>query len=477
MAYRQGDRYQLNLLPQSIEEYVSPDDPVRVYDSFIEALNPEDLKLEINENQVGNPAYDPKSMLKLLVYGYSYGWRSSRKLERAIHHNLSFIWLMGGLKPDHKTISEFRRQNKQVIKDVLVQCVRLCIKLDMIEGNCLFVDGTKIRGSASINETKTQKGWEKHLKKLKQRIAQLLNECDRIDDQESQSYVKVKKELISKQKRQGKIEEMLKEMQREDMEKCNATDKACINFNSRQGSHAGYNAQAVTDEKHGLIVSTDVQSQSNDKQAFSGQINQANANLSGPCKVAVADAGYANTDNLKEIVDQDIDVIVPSQRQALHNRKSNRFDKSAFNYDADKNVYICPEGHELKYTHYSKTNRQYYYRFKQYIPCFSCRHFGHDCTESKRGRTITRLVNEALKESLEQRYEQPDAQAIYEKRKEKCEPVFGHIKRNLNGGAFLLRGLEAVKAEFSMFGTCYNIARLITIFGGVTPLLGKLKTI
>jgi len=109
---------------------------VRVYDSFIEALNPQDLKLEIKENQVGNLAYDPKSMLKLLVYGYSYGWRSSRKLERAIHHNLSFIWLMGGLKPDHKRISEFRRQNKLVIKEVLVQCVRLCTKLDLIEGNC-----------------------------------------------------------------------------------------------------------------------------------------------------------------------------------------------------------------------------------------------------------------------------------------------------------------------------------------------------
>ena len=83
-------------------------------------------------------------MLKLLVYGYSYGVKGSRKLERECHHNLSFVWLMGGLKPDHKTIAEYRRRHKEALKKVLKQCVRLCIKLDLIAGNVLFVDGTKI---------------------------------------------------------------------------------------------------------------------------------------------------------------------------------------------------------------------------------------------------------------------------------------------------------------------------------------------
>lgn len=113
MAYRYGNREQLGLFPQSIEDYVSKEDPVRVYDAFVESVDFGQLGIEIDEHQVGNSEYDPKAMLKLLVYGYSYGLKGSRKLERACHHNMSFMWLMGGLKPDHKTIAEFRRGHKK----------------------------------------------------------------------------------------------------------------------------------------------------------------------------------------------------------------------------------------------------------------------------------------------------------------------------------------------------------------------------
>ena len=152
MAYRYGDdKNQMVFLPPSIEDYVSIDDPVRAYDAFVEALDLTKMGIEVNPSKVGNSSYAPKTMLKLLVYGYSYGeTRSSRKLERALHHNLSFIWLTGNLKPDHKTIALFRRKNRTALARVLKECVRLCLKLDLIEGNTLFVDGTKIRANASI---------------------------------------------------------------------------------------------------------------------------------------------------------------------------------------------------------------------------------------------------------------------------------------------------------------------------------------
>ena len=100
MAYRYGDRQQMGLFPASIDDYVPQEAPVRAYDAFVEALDFEDLGLTEDEERVGNPEYDPRAMLKLLLYGYSYGVRSSRKLEREAHYNLSFIWLMGGLRPD-----------------------------------------------------------------------------------------------------------------------------------------------------------------------------------------------------------------------------------------------------------------------------------------------------------------------------------------------------------------------------------------
>src|SRR4030042_6619673 len=137
MAYRYGNRYQKALFPQSIEKYVPEDSPVRAYDAFVEALDFSELGIATNPYKVGNSEYDPKAMLKLLVYGYSYGVKSSRKLERETHNNLSFIWLMGGLKPDFKTIAEFRRSNKEALARVLKHCARLCIKLDMVAGNVL----------------------------------------------------------------------------------------------------------------------------------------------------------------------------------------------------------------------------------------------------------------------------------------------------------------------------------------------------
>lgn len=121
----------MELFPPSIEGYISSEDPVRVYDAFVEYLDFQGLGIEIDPHKIGNPAYDPKTMLKLLVWGYSYGIRSSRKLERAVHHNVSFMWLMGGVKPDHKTIANFRTDNKLALKKVLKQCARLCLKLSL----------------------------------------------------------------------------------------------------------------------------------------------------------------------------------------------------------------------------------------------------------------------------------------------------------------------------------------------------------
>src|SRR4030042_6919575 len=142
MAYRYGNRYQMELMPQSIEAYVSRANPVRAYDAFVEALDFHELGIDLNPDRVGNSEYDPRSMFKLLVYGYSYGVKSSRKLERECYHNIAFIWLMGGLKPDHKTIAEFRRRNKKALQKVLHQSVRMCIDLKLIAGNVFLVDGT-----------------------------------------------------------------------------------------------------------------------------------------------------------------------------------------------------------------------------------------------------------------------------------------------------------------------------------------------
>jgi transposase len=465
MAYRHGDRDQMQLLPPSIEEYVGPDDPVRAYDVFVESLDLDELGIIWDEHKVGNSEYNPKAMIKLLVYGCSYGLRSSRKLEKATYHNIAFIWLMGGLKPDHKTIARFRKDNRDILKNILKQCVRLCIKLDLIEGNTLFVDGSKIRANASIHNTWTPDKCERYLKEVDQHIESILSECDRIDEQEQEhpSLVKLKEELRDKEHLKSRVQDILKELKEQERESINTTDPNCVKVKGRQGIHAGYNGQIVVDEKHGLIVHSDVVNESNDANQFAHQIEQANQTLGHNCINACADAGYSDIQELKKIDDQHITVIVPSKEQ-VHDKGVKPFDKERFRYDERNDRYICPQGHVLRYVYFCKDKNHRVYQITDKSLCLKCPHFGL-CTKAIYGRRIRRLVHEDLKIKLEHQYNTEQSQAIYKLRKEKVELPFGHIKRNLGVTAFLLRGLEGVKAEMSLLASCFDITRMINIVG------------
>ena len=224
----------------------------------------------------------------------------------------------------------------------------------------------------------------------------------------------------------------------------------------------------MVDDKNALIVHAEAVSDTSDVNQFARQIDQANELFVKPCEAACADAGYADTDELEKIDAQGIKVIVPSQRQALHEEEG-PFSKSHFTYDKEKDCYFCPEGHRLKYDGTDKGTGKRYYLITNKKICASCSNFGQ-CTTAKKGRKITRLK----KQRFEAQYEQEESQIIYARRKCKAEHPFGHIKRNLKTDAFMLRGREGVQAETSLLATCFNVRRMITIFGGVMQFMEKL---
>ena len=475
MAYRYVDREQFGLFPSSIEDYVGKEDQVRVYDAFVESLDFGKLGIELDESQVGNPQYDPKAMLKLLVYGYSYGLKGSRKLEQACHHNMSFIWLMGGLRPDHKTIAEFRRRHKKALKEVLKQCVRLCIKLDLIGGNVLFVDGSKIRANAGRGKSHDRAYYEEVLKDLDARIDQLLEECERIDQREEglESAVAMSQELRQAEGLKKKVEQALEALKESGKKKVNLTDPDCALMHSVQGSHASYNVQSVVDDQHGLIVHAQAVSDSSDVNQFAEQIQQAQEVLEKRCEVACADGGYADTSELKKVDDQGIEVVVPSRRQASHQKQEKPFSKGQFRYDSERDCYFCPEGKTLHYQYTDEKRGKKYYRISEASVCRSCVHFGR-CTTNKNGRCIMRLELEDLREKLEAQYQA--SQEIYARRKSRAEHPFGHIKRNLKTDSFMLRGKDAVQAETSLLATCFDLRRMMTLVG-IGALIEKLRAV
>jgi hypothetical protein len=186
--------------------------------------------------------------------------------------------------------------------------------------------------------------------------------------------------------------------------------------------------------------------------------------------VACADAGYADTAELKKIDDKGIKVVVPSQRQASHKKEEKPFSKSHFRYDKEKDCYFCPEQNELPYEFTDLKRGKKYYRISAPGLCHACVHYGK-CTSNKNGRRIMRLVLEDLKEKFEAQYEA--SQEIYLRRKTRAEHPFGHMKRNLKTDGFMLRGRDGVQAETSLLATCFDLRRMMTIVG-ISTLIGKL---
>lgn len=486
MAYRWGtDRHQTTFLPPSLDQYIGQDHPVRAYDVFVDSLNFKELGIELDDRKVGNSEYDPRCMLKLLIYGYSYGVKSSRKLEREVHNNLSFIWLMKQLKPDHKTIAEFRRKNKKALKKALGLCAGLCLKLGLIEGNIFFVDGSKLRADAGKSNLHDKQWYEDKLKEVEEKIHQLLNECEQIDQGESHcgSQVVMPKELAKAEKLREAVREALDEFTKRGEKtkegkkrKVNLVDPDSVLVQSRQGTHCGYSVQTVVDDKCGLIAHADVVSEANDANQLADQIFGAEAELGHECKIACADAGYSDIVEIEKLESAEKTVVVPSQAQAS-GKEAAAFDKSRFTYDSDSDCYLCPEGGRLIFRRFQDKEKQKKdYRIENPKQCRSCRHFGQ-CTESNQGRTVTRHVLEEVREAVSKRFEDPEIKKIYERRKSRAEHPFGYIKKVLGFGQFLLRGLDGVRAEASILATCFNLRRMITLLGGVQGFIARVRTV
>jgi transposase len=470
MAYMRGERQQSNLFPASLEEYVGPHDPVRVYDAFVDQLDFRELGLVLDEQHIGPPEFDPQAMLKLLVYGYAYGIRSSRKLERALYHNVSFMWLMGGLKPDHKTIARFRRDHRGPLKEVLKQCVRLCLKLGLIEGNTLFVDGTKIRANAGMRQSWSAQRCDRVLKETDERIETILKDCETVDTEETEegSLVDVPEDLKEAEALKARVQAIGQELKKSSKQVFNTTDPDCRHVQGRQGTHAGYNVQAVVDDQNGLIVQSDVVGDVNDRHQLAPQTAQANAILGKTCQTVCADAGYDHNRHWKDVEEQGIAVVVKPNDQ----RPPGPFTKDQFRFDAKRDCYVCPVGHLLTYR--STDARQHrQYSITNAKLCRSCAHRAA-CTNDWSGRKIVRMPFEEIRPIVQARYQSAAGQALYARRQCRVEHPFGHIKRNLGVQAFLLRGFSGVRAETALLASCFNIARMMTLVG-IPALLPKLK--
>ena len=266
MAHITGDdRSQILLLPETVEDYGGPDNPVRFVDAFVDGLDLEAAGFRrVQPKATGRPGYDPGDLLKLYIYGYLNRIRSSRRLEVETHRNLEVIWLLRRLRPDFKTIADFRRDNRRAFRQVFRSFVSLCRELGLYGRELLAVDGTRIKAVNSRKRNFTRAGLDHRLKKTDERLERYLKEMDEADAQDSGGSAKSTTDLAAKieslRKRRAALQAHKKALEQSGESQLSLTDPDARAMEARTRVAVGYNAQIAVDTKHNLIAEQQVHS-------------------------------------------------------------------------------------------------------------------------------------------------------------------------------------------------------------------------
>ena len=341
------DRDQATLFPERLDDYVGDDNPVRAIDAFVDALDLGALDFDVVPEATGRPGYHPATMLKIYVYGYLNQVQSSRRLERECGRNVELIWLTGSLKPDFKTIADFRKDNGPAIRNVCRQFVALCRDISLLDCASVAIDGSKFKAVNAKSKNFTREKLRKRFREIDERIGRYLSELDRADEVHSATGMPVResevRRIIDKmawlKKEADKLAEVQAEMDQTGADQVSETDPDArsMAITSRHPRIVGYNVQSAVDTEHHLIVAHEVTNIGSDRNALSDMANLARDAIGVDKLDVVADKGYYKGEEIVACEDDDITVTLPKPKTS-NAKADGRFDRSAFIYDAEKNV-------------------------------------------------------------------------------------------------------------------------------------------
>lgn len=469
--YKTGtDRNQGFLLPPSVDDYVSQENPVRAIDSYVESLDMVQLgfKYAGGERTPGQPAYAPKMHLKLYLYGYLNRTRSSRRLEAECERNLEVIWLVQGQRPSYKTIADFRKDNLEALKAVNRDFVGVCQELDLFGAELVGIDGSFLRGNVSKDSIFTTERLKRALGYIDVDIRKYLEELDQADQQEEgrsavdpQLAEKLEKLRARKQHRS----EQLQHLEESGETQIAEVDEDARLLNKRGGTVAGYNVQIAVDSQNKLLVTGEVVQDGNDEQQLAPMSKAAKAVLGVERLETTEDLGYFNAMQIKECIENGITPYVPEPDKQAQTRQAGRFVRDDFTYDGAANLYRCPNGQELQFSSVYQKGEKHIFQYRSSVPvCAQCP-FRSKCLPKKNHcRIVTRWEHEAVIEKHRQRMVEKGAEKLRQ-RAAICEHIFGTLKQWCGWTHFLLRGLQKVRAEFSLLMLAYNFKRVLSLQG------------
>lgn len=452
------------MLPESLDDYVSDTNPVRVVDVFVDELDLITLGFESAvPAETGRPAYHPAVMLKIYIYGYLNRIQSSRRLEREAQRNVELMWLTGRLMPDFKTIANFRKDNGKAIQGVCRQFVVLCQQLGLFSEHFVAIDGSKFKAVNHRDRNFTSAKLKRRMEEIESSIARYLKALDAADREEPKPPGPKGgglQDKIAKLKEQMKALQAIEIQLEESPDKqVSLTDPDARSMMTSGKGIVGYNVQTAVDTKHHLIVAHEVTNVGHDRDQLSSMAGQAREAMKLESLSVVADRGYYKSGEILACHEAGISAYVP-KTQSSRAKFDGRFNNDAFVYDADKKVYICPAKEVLtwrnSYVDNGKTLNSYWSS-----NCRACS-MKAQCTPA-RERKVRRWEHEAVLEEMQVRLD--NAPQMMGLRKRTVEHPFGTLKQWMGATHFLTRRLAGVSTEMSLNVLAYNLKRVMKILG------------
>ena len=459
------ERDQLLLLPEAVDDYVGTDNPVRFIDAFVDGLDLAGAGFaRVEAKATGRPGYAPGDLLKLYIYGYLNRVRSSRRLEREAQRNIEVIWLLRGLKPDFKTIADFRRDNRGAFKSVFRQFVLLCRRLDLYGRELLAVDGTRIKAVNNKDRNFTRSSLQTFIRAADERLEDYLKRLDEgdVEDGSTSGGARTKnlaEKIAALRQKRGRYDAMLAKLERTGEDQISLTDPDSRAMAAHTKVGVGYNIQVAVDAKNKLIVEQAVTNQVVDMGLLTETAEPAREILDVETIDVVADRGYFKAEDIEACEKAGCIPHVPKPQRGSSVREG-FFRKDEFRYDAERDAYVCPAGQLLTPIRHGRLRDLEKIDYGNPRACRECP-LRVRCTNDV--RSVSRLENEAVLDRMAERLKaRPE---ILDRRRKVVEHPFGSIKQWMYQGAFLMLGLANVRAEFSLTALAYNLRRALNIVG------------
>jgi transposase len=461
-------RTQTTLLPETIDDYISEANPVRIVDVFVDELDLGKLGFEGVEPAItGRPAYHPAVLLKIYIYGYLNRIQSSRRLEKEAQRNVELMWLVGRLTPDFKTIARFRQDNGKAIRNVCRQFIVLCQQLGLFSEALVAIDGSKFKAVNHRDRNFTSAKLQRRMEEIEASIHRYLTALDTADRQEptiAQAKTERLQDKIAALKEQMKVlKDIEVQLHQTPDKQISLTDPDARSMKTRGTGMVGYNVQTAVETKHHLIVAHEVTNVGIDREQLTAMAQQARTAMGVQDLTAIADRGYFKNEEILKCHEAGITAIVP-RIDTSEATANGRFGKADFIYDVEVNEYRCPADQRLIWR-YSTVERGLKLHRYWSSYCQQCA-IKSQCTPGAQ-RRVTRWEHEDLLEAMQRRLDlAPDSMRI---RRQTVEHPFGTIKAWMGSTHFLTRTLKNVSTEMSLQVLAYNMKRVIKILG--TPAL------